>query len=224
VKEKATQNEQFPDCEIRMVQEEYTETIEHRKSAPNAEQYIEYVPVKKQVTEVQGTEKKSVLKTRTVKKTRTERRTKVEERRVTRRIPKHGIWAAIRRWWTDEKDGYIDVIETENVPVSYDVEVPYTEEENYTDYIDVPRIVTKEVTEMVPVVRTRTTMKEEVTYEKVTRTRSVQVVVNGIRSRTKELYLTGTQKRGWELKAKWQDPEWDKVDQKVLKDEFTPSN
>jgi hypothetical protein len=177
------------------------------------------VPKKRTVMEQDGTEERTITKTRDVVKTRTEQKTKMVPKVVSRCVPSPGFWAFIGRsvglgyMWQDE-------VTTEEE--KYEETIHYPGKENYTEYVTVPRIVTKEVIDMVPEQHHQETMQNKIQYTQVERTRSVLVKVEGIRTCKKELTITGTRTRGWELKAPWSDPKWDQPTVKILEDKFVP--
>jgi hypothetical protein len=214
------EDEEFQDCEIQEIEEEYPEQIEHRVSGTQTEQIVEMVPMKRQIIRIDGKIRQPIVMKRKVMKFRTEKRVRMETREIKRKVQRRGFWAGVKRFFGSNE--YDVITEKITVPAEYDVTVEYPEYEDYIDYIERDNIVEEEIEEIVAQVKVRETMKEDIHYETVMRTRKVLVKVEGIRFRKKEIHLTGRQVRNWEVKSQWSLPIWDQVEENILLNEFKP--
>jgi hypothetical protein len=153
-------------------------------------------------------------------KTISEQGTRTVPTTVTVRVPSTVVWPGIQRWWGS--GGYRDQVEIRTPEEKYDIRGQYTEVEDYIEYETVPRMVAKEITEMVPEVHQQQTTQSKIVYRQVQRTRSVQVKVEGTRHCKKEIRFTGTRTRGWGLNAPWSETNWDPPKVTTLTTTFIP--
>jgi hypothetical protein len=213
------EDEEFEDFEIREIEEEYPEQIEHRISGSQTEEFVEMIPMKRKIMKLDGKKLRPIPAKRKVMKIRTEKRVRMETREIKRRVEKkRGLWCNVKRVFGSKE--YETITEKITVPVEFEVQVEYPEYEDYIEYIEEDNIVEEEIEEMIPQMKTRETMKEDISYETVMRTRKVLVKVEGIRCRKKEIHSIGRQIRSWEVGSEWSHPIWDQVEENILMNEF----